>query len=58
MNTCFFGCPTSENKQMKDVNVLFGEFGLVDVDFESNFSNLGFFNTMLTWLNPRLAIQS
>jgi hypothetical protein len=29
---------------------------LVYADFESNFSNLGFFNTMLAWLNPRLAI--
>jgi hypothetical protein len=42
---------------MKDVNLLAKESGLMDVDFESNFSNLGFFNTMLVWLNPRLAIQ-
>jgi hypothetical protein len=43
---------------MKDVNLLYREFGLVDANFESKFYNLGFFNTMLAWLNPMLAIQS
>jgi hypothetical protein len=42
---------------MKDVNLLSKESRLMDVDFESNFSNLGFFNTMFAWLNPILAIQ-
>jgi len=51
MNTCFFVVLQLKIKQMKDINLLFKESRLVDADFEYNFSNLGFFNTMLVWLN-------